>query len=284
MKTKLLITLLLLTLFVENSFSQNYIPMLDNSWNIVRAGFGGGQNLIINPGVDIIIGSFTYKKFIDPTSNTEVFLREDIATKKVYRRVNGNDQLLYDFNLQLSNSITLSGSTYTVTAVTDVNVNGGTRRRISLSNVFSSETWIEGIGSNRHPLKPTFEMPSDPYIYLTCSQQNGVNVYNHGIANGQPTPTDCSMLLSIEDMKYSNQKINFFPNPFKNKLTITTELNFENSTLKIFNSLGQLVKEINNLNGQTITLERGNLESGIYFAQITQNNKTLEINKIIIED
>jgi hypothetical protein len=285
MKTKLLFTLMLIAVFVENTFSQNYIPMLDNSWIMRTSGWGGSQNSIINPGIDVIIGSYTYKKFVDPTSNTDYFLREDISTKRVYRRIGGVDQLLYDFSLQLSNSITLSnGSTYTVGAITNVNVIGGTRRRISLSNGFLIETWIEGVGSNIHPLRPFFEMPSDPSIRVNCSMQNGVNVYNYGIANGLATPTDCSMLLSIEDIKFADSNINFLPNPFTDKLTISTDINFENSTLKIFNSVGQLVKEINNLYGQTLIIERGNLKSGIYFAQIVQNNKVFKVNKIMVED
>jgi hypothetical protein len=285
MKTKLLFTLLLLTLFVKNSHAQAYIPMLDSSWIIRTSSWGGSYDRIINPGIDVVIGSYTYKKFIDPMTNAEVLLREDISTKKVYRRIGSNDQILYDFSLQLSNSITLSnGSTYTVTAITTVNVIGGTRRRISLSNGFFSETWIEGVGNRTHPLKPSFEMPSDPSVTVYCSEQNGVNVYNFGIANGQTTPSDCSLLLGLEEIEFADSKINFLPNPFTDKLTISSEINYENSTLKLFNSIGQLVKEMNNLNGQTIIIERGNLKSGIYFAQIIQNNEVLIVNKIIIKD
>ena len=265
--------------------------MLNNStWNIVSANFGGSQNLIINPGIDVVIGSNTYKKYIDPTTDSEVFLREDISAKKVYRRINGNDQLLYDFSLQVSNTITLSdGNIYTVQSISDINVNGGTRRRFSLIHfigtfVVNSETWIEGVGSNRNPLKPAFEMPSDPYIYLTCSAQNGLNIYNSGIANGQPTPTDCSMLLSVNDLNYLKKEINFIPNPFKTELVITRKLNFENSTLKIFNSIGQLMKEVTNIYGHNIIVKRENLKSGIYFIQLLENGKFISTNKIIISD
>ena len=293
MKTKLLFTFVLLTLFMEKSSSQNYIPMLNNStWNLVSSNFGGNQNLVIGPGIDVVIGSYTYKKFSDPSVySSDNYVREDISAKKVYRNVGGVDQLLYDFSLQVSDNIILSdGKNYTVQSITNVNVNGGTRRMFNLIHYIgtfagNSETWIEGVGSNRHPLKPQYEMYlSDPYIYLTCSAQNGVNIYNHGIANGQPTPTDCSMLLSVEDIKLLTQEINFSPNPFKTELLITTKFNFENSTLKIFNSIGQLVKEVNNINGQNIIVKRENLESGIYFTQLTENGKLISINKIIISD
>lgn len=293
MKTKLLFAFVFLIFLVENSFSQAYIPMLDNStWNIVSANFGGSQNLVIGPGTDVVIGSYTYKKFTDPSVyNTDNYIREDIAAKKVYRNVGGVDQLLYDFSLQVSDNIILSdGKNYTVQSITNVNVNGGTRRMFYLIHYIgtfpgNSETWIEGVGSNAHPLKPKYEMfMSDPYIYLTCSAQNGITIYNHGIANGQSIPTDCSMLLSTQDIKHFTQEINFYPNPFKTELLITTKSNFENATLKLFNSIGQLAKEVNNLHGENISIKRDNLTSGIYFAQLTQNGTLISNHKIIIAD
>ena len=293
MKTKLLFTFVFLTFLVENSFSQAYIPMLNNSsWNIVSANFGGSQNLVIGPGVNVVVGSYTYKKFTDPSIySSDNYIREDVSTKKVYRNVGGIDQLLYDFSLNVSDNIILSdGKNYTVQSITNVNVVGGTRRMFSLIHYIgtfagNSETWIEGVGSNRHPLKPQYEMIfSDPYIYLSCSAQNGINIYNHGIANGQPTPTNCSMLLSLDEISNLSKEINFSPNPFKTELLISTKFNFENSTLKIFNSIGQLVKEMNNLNGENIIIKRENLNSGIYFAQLIQNGKLISNHKIIITD
>lgn len=286
MRTKLLFTFLIFNFLVESSFSQTYIPMLNNStWNIVIANFGGSQNAIINPGIDVIIGSYTYKKFIDPTTSTDVFIREDINTKRVYRYINGADRILYDFSLQVSNSIILgNGYTYTVNSITNIDVNGGTRRKFTLTNGFFNETWIEGVGSNSHPLKPSYELPSDPYIYLTCSAQNGMNIYNHGIANGQTTPSNCSMLLGIEDQEYSNSKIIFSPNPFKSELLINSIIDLQNSTLKIYNPTGELVKEINNLNGKNIIVKRENLKNGFYFAKLLQNEKLITTHKIIISD
>lgn len=291
MKTKLLFTFVFLTLLVDKSSSQNYIPLLNNSsWNIIIAGQLGGQNYVINPIANIVIGSNNYQQYLDPYTNTDVFLREDVAAKKIYRNIGGSDQLLYDFSLQVSNTIILpDGKLYTVQSISDINVNGGTRRRFNLLHfigtfVARSETWIEGVGSPNHPLKPQYELPADPYIYLTCSAQTGINIYNNGIANGQQNPTDCSMLLSVNDINHLKQKINLSPNPFKNELLITRKLYFENSTFKIYNSIGQLIKQIGNLSGQNIIIKRDNLNSGIYFTQLIENGQIISTDKIIISD
>ncbi len=284
MRKKLLFILLIISsLSTEFSISQTYVPFLNNSsWNITVANFGGQYNLIINQGTDVVIGSFTYKKFIEPYYQNDVYIREDVTTKRVYKLVNGFDQLLYDFSLQVSNTITLSnGLTYTVTSITDVNVSGGTRRKFNLYNFAGGETWIEGVGSNNHPLIPHYELPSDPYIYLTCSAQNGQSIYNHGLANGS-TPTDCSMLLSTNDYQNLNKQISFYPNPFNTELTISSETSLENLTLKIFNSLGQLVKEIENLNGNSIKINRENINNGIYQLQLIKNDKIINRSSVII--
>ncbi|MGL2967164.1 T9SS type A sorting domain-containing protein [Flavobacterium sp. XGLA_31] len=277
MKTKLLLLSITLMSFLPKSLAQNYIPMLDNnaSWNITVANFGGNTNLIIEPGVNVTIGAYTYKKIHDPFFNTDVYLREDTSTQKVYRMVNNVDQILYDFSLTNGSYITLAnGITYQVT-LSNINVIGGTRKQYYLhsSNMFvENEIWIEGIGNNRHPLMPTYEMFfSDPYIYLTCSAQNGVNVYNHAIANGQTTPTDCSMLLSTDN--FNLHTVNFIPNPATNQLTIVSDQPFENALLSLYNSVGQLVKKINNIYGNQIIITRENLSEGIYFAQLTQNEQ-----------
>lgn len=293
MKTKLPISILLLVFSFSSSYSQTYIPMLNNStYNLVSANFQGPENLLLTPGNDVVIGSHTYKKYSDPTPyNSDNYIREDVVAKKVYRNVAGSDQLLYDFSLQVGNTITLSdGKIYTVNSITNVNVIGGQRRMFYLIHYIgtfpgNSETWIEGVGSNRHPFKPTYEMYfSDPYIYTSCSAQNGVSIYNHGIANGQTTPTDCSMLLNTNDEIYLSNKISFSPNPFKEKLTISSTLNFENSILKIYNSIGQSVKEIKDLNGSIVTIEKEDLKSGIYLFQISQNGKIITTKKILVTD
>lgn len=290
MKTKLLLTTLVVVLCCGTTFSQTYVPMLNNStWNLVSANFFGNENLMMGPGTDVVLGPYTYKKYIDPTMyNSDNYVRENVATKKVYRNVNGVDQLLYDFSLQLGNTIVLSdGLTYTVQSITNVNVIGGTRREFFLVNWIGTiagrtETWIEGVGSPRHPLKRESEMIfSDPYIYTTCSAQNGVVIYNHGIANGQSTPTDCSMLLTTQEMNTIESTM--YPNPFRSELNITTRHSLSNASLQLYNSIGQLVKEMDNLNGTTITLQRDHLLSGVYILKLEENNQIISSAKVVVE-
>lgn len=75
-----------------------------------------------------------------------------------------------------------------------------------------------------------------------------------------------------------------YPNPFSVQTIINTTEILNNATLSVSNCFGQLVKQLNNLSGQTIILNRDNLPNGVYFLQLHQNNKLVQSGKIIIAD
>jgi hypothetical protein len=227
------------------------------------------------------VGGIIYKKFFDPYYNNNVYLREDVATRKVYKLVNNVEEMLYDFSLVHGQSITLSnGNTYTV-HISTANVVGGTRKQVTLQHqFFQGETWIEGVGSNRHPFVRTYTMPSDPHVYLTCSAQNGENVYNHGVVNGNP-PTDCSMLLSTIDNE--RKAVAVYPNPFSTVLTVDLAQPVQNADIEIFDIQGKLLRSAKT-SGQSISITRDGLHPGLYLLKISENNVLVWTQKIVIEN
>ena len=279
---------LLLILVTGNVFSQAYIPVLNNSsWIVTVSGFGGSQNFTISQSGEQTIGIHTYQKFGSSTSSTEYLLRENVDERKVYKNIDGNDVLFFDFNLNLADNITLAnGQTYVVLALTNINVNGGQRKQWYLNNISSpfgfDEVWVEGVGNTSHPLIASYEMVSDPVFNLRCSFQNGENVYNQGLANGG-TATEC-VTLGVYDTDHSASEIAFAPNPFQTDLTISSDLSLKNSTLKMYNAIGQLVKETNHLSGNRFSLTRDNLTAGLYLIQLFENGKLVTSKKILVAD
>jgi hypothetical protein len=81
-----------------------------------------------------------------------------------------------------------------------------------------------------------------------------------------------------------NNNYTIFPNPFNTDTTIQTIDNFKNATLLIYNSYGQEVKQVNNLEGQSVSLLRDNLPVGLYYIKLTEKNKVIAAEKIIIKD
>lgn len=284
MKQKV-IAILILLIFNIKAFSQEYFPLLDNSaWTVLVSDFGGTETKYYSEIGESIIGSYIYKKYVSLT-NEEYFLRENLDEKKVYKLVNGNDVLLYDFSLHVSDNITLiDGENYNVESITNINVNGGQRRQFYLRNINSpwlDEYWIEGVGRRTHPLLAKNEFFTDPEYYLLCSYQGGgINIFNFGIANGGST-TSCT--LSVGEQYNSSKKIGFAPNPFDNELIITSQIDLSKSTIKLFNSIGQNVREIKNISGKRYILNRENLNSGLYLVKIYENGKEIIAKKLIIK-
>lgn len=75
-----------------------------------------------------------------------------------------------------------------------------------------------------------------------------------------------------------------FPNPFFAEATLRTNKIFKNASLIFYNSIGQKVKQIDNITGQEVTLYRDKLPSGLFFLYLTQDNKKITIGKLAITE
>jgi len=86
--------------------------------------------------------------------------------------------------------------------------------------------------------------------------------------------------------EFSTLQHNFtlFPNPFSAQTTLQTDILLNNATLTIYNCFEQTVKQIKNISGHTITMQRDNLASGLYFIHVTEDNKVIMANKLVIND
>jgi hypothetical protein len=81
----------------------------------------------------------------------------------------------------------------------------------------------------------------------------------------------------------TNDQMSIFPNPFVSETTVQTGKPVKNATLTIGNCFGQTVKQLTGISGQTITLSRDQLPSGMYVIRLTEDNKTCT-HKLIITD
>ncbi|GIV29810.1 MAG: hypothetical protein KatS3mg028_1342 [Bacteroidia bacterium] len=95
----------------------------------------------------------------------------------------------------------------------------------------------------------------------------------------RPSPS-----VGISTFNYPAINITVYPNPFSTQTTLQTNKNLKDATLTVYNVYGQQVKQIKNISGQTITLFRDNLPSGLYFVRLTQDNKIITADKLVITD
>ncbi len=92
---------------------------------------------------------------------------------------------------------------------------------------------------------------------------------------------DPNAIAGINEIK-NKISLTVYPNPFSTETTLQTAVSLKNATLSVDNSFGQAVAQIKNITGQTVTFSRDNLASGLYFAQLTQDNKIIAAAKLVI--
>lgn len=69
-----------------------------------------------------------------------------------------------------------------------------------------------------------------------------------------------------------NIEIDICPNPFSTSTTLKINQILNAATIAVFNSFGEQVKQINNISGNKLTIDGNDLQSGIYFLQLTENH------------
>ncbi len=296
MKAKLLLATALLLAFFGTATAQ-YHPFLNNSSWIVNDWVSccmPPEVHTIQEGTATVIGDYTYTMFNDPFPTQDsgaviptVYLREDGAAKKVYKRVDGVDTLLYDFSLENGDTVSQYGFTFTAT-VDQIAVNDGVRKRITLRSVELyhgeqlKQIWIEGVGTTAHPFYPERNMYAVAssgggyQIRTRCSFQNGEHVF--GNANCVPTST-----LATQSQTAVVKQIVLAPNPFATEMTISSETALQNASFKLYDAQGRLVQQLENINGKTATIKRENLNSGWYVGQLFENGKPIKTAKVIIQ-
>src|SRR5215203_3671538 len=137
-----------------------------------------------------------------------------------------------------------------------------------LSNLWT-ETWIEGIGSSNglHYVGVYFCL-FDYYPELNCFKENDTLKYQN------VNYSDCFYNTVGISEKFFKNNFELFPNPFS-EFTI---LKFENPlqetfTLNVMNADGRTVVKYENISGNDIKIEREQLNNGIYFFQLMNENQ-----------
>lgn len=318
MKKLLLITA---SIFVSvQLLAQSYIPIPDTNatWNIHEQGYIPcatsnfqwlNRDMTIFISGDTVFNGFTYKKLyatgIEYTSeiiglfcndnlsssfNNQPYgaFRNDTAAKQVWFIRYGfcsTPGVMFDFSLNVGDSLTsvdgcgVSSVNGVVLADTSI-VYGGLPRRVMLygynysMSFWETSTIIEGIGSTLAGLFDAyhhFEYNSS----LICFAHNDTTVYPNNT-------TSCDLITAVQEWAKTKAGISVFPNPCSGEIKISFPEPI-NSVLKLYNSFGTVVhtEVINQKSDVELNLQR--YPSGIYFAQVSNNNKIYS-QKIIIQN
>ncbi|MBI4932010.1 MAG: T9SS type A sorting domain-containing protein [Bacteroidetes bacterium] len=252
---------------------------------------------------DTTINSVSYKKLYRQDSTMGAIyqggLTEDSLTKKVYMNQSGNVFLLYNFSANVGDTVMTIGFGMGQPAIVDkidsIQLQDGTYRKlfhsitsgVSPLDSFAFYT-IDGIGNLQELLGLNYTEQS---WTILCYKYNDSLQFINPFKNACHVPTFNNTGISEYNSSFT---ISINPNPFSTQTTLQIDpvgnlsngagIPLHNATLTIYNSFGQAVKQIKNISGQTVTLTRDNLPGGLYFFRITQDNKTITTDKLVITD
>ena len=91
----------------------------------------------------------------------------------------------------------------------------------------------------------------------------------------------CVLLTSIEE-KDEIGDINIYPNPFTSQTNINFSEYQNNSTIKILDLQGKVIKSIN-FSGKEFELDKDAMQAGMYLMQVTDDKQNFTSKKILIQ-
>ncbi|MEI6122103.1 MAG: T9SS type A sorting domain-containing protein [Bacteroidota bacterium] len=110
---------------------------------------------------------------------------------------------------------------------------------------------------------------------ISCSPTRSLLTTTHSNIINNNTTVSVSKLVK-------ENGVTIYPNPFTSSTTISFNELQKNTTIKITDILGKEIKTIN-YTGRQLVMDKGEMQSGIYFVQITDEQKHIYNRKIIIQ-
>ena len=226
---------------------------------------------------DTIINSISYKKIYTKQNSSSYSysggVRQDIANEKIYKigltgveqDVSVNQHLVVGDTL---NILPCNGAMIII-KVDSVMVGANFNKRYNLkcTDSIAAGTYIVGVGEEGWSVTEYADG-------IACFSVNNINQFG--------SAPYCKV-ISVDELSNEN-KIVLSPNPFTSSASLQSTIPLHNATLTVYNSQGQKVKEIKNITGLAVTVQRDNLPVGLYFLRLTEDNKTFATEKLIITD
>lgn len=281
MKMKNPIYLVLFTILTITTYGQDYFPLIEENktWNVLSVTFQppfdtSFSTITCKISGDTIISSESYKKLYssyegNPENwNIWCFMRED-SNKRVWLRMDSEEDeyLMYDFSIGVGDSVLIGimGTVYLVVdSISEITINQTERKKYWLSCTMMpeySETWIEGIGSNKGICWSGSANVVGGWSWFLCMSENGELIYMN------PNYESCYLFTEIEEIEKSSLKI--FPNPTKNTLSIENIENIDIESISLLNTKGQLIKQFDS---NKTSFDISNISSGCYVLKIKHKN------------
>ena len=217
--------------------------------------------------------------FVHFETQPTCFIRS--SNKQMYIRMPNDtaEKLLYDFDLEVGDTLPVTYNNYfynvTVAAIDSIFTPYGYKKRFALAGSTWSQYLIEGIGHSRGLIEPLVN-PSDCTFNLNCFGYNDSAYYpSAGLT--------CDVAIGIIEQKAKIES-SVYPNPFSERTTFYFNASLNQPELILHSVLGQKVLTLKGNNSNHLDLERGELNSGVYFYEVKQNGMLISNGKLMIKN
>jgi len=249
---------------------------------------------------DTIISSYTYKKIFKKGTNTHYnavgmplgvityinttasfFLRSAGTSIFIRYPHQSTEQLLYDFNLAVGDTVASSDATCgeicTVVAIDSISTPYGFRKRFELDYSPSPTTvyLYEGAGSSGGIIECVGGMFLSGTNQLLCYSMDSTAYFPSG-------GTGCELALEVPALT-KKYEASVFPNPFSSQTVFEFGKELKEASLSIFNAGGQKVKTVL-FSGSSLVFERQELPAGFYYYRLQNNDKEIMTGKLVISN
>ena len=237
--------------------------------------------------------SVTYYKYFngDTAYLPPVFTYQSTDTVYYYNTIYSKYFPLYIFNVLQGDTLVFHSPVIpfptsdtlwraVVDSVTSLIISSDTLQRVwttPLDNYAFHGSYIEKLGCDFLMLHQN--------LGLIIEHDGPMRCYSDSIIsyNFNTFPCDYRLTTGINEIE-NYSRLSISPNPFSAQTVLQTDNLLKNATLSIVNCFGQTVSHIKNISVQTIVFSRDNLASGLYFVRLTEENKTIAVDKLVIAD
>ena len=285
---KTLFIAVLLALAATNLKAQDYEPIIQegNEWHTL--------DVIVNPGFppndhyttlvhwisdDTLVEGVRYTKVLETrngegTPRLAALLREENGN--VWKRESSTDLLLYDFTAQVGDTVRFGdfAESFVVDSISFEQIGGVDRKKIWFGleyditgEPYAIETWTEGIGSDMGLLFSGWFYATGGYYQALCFHQNGELLWQNEYYG-------TCMIDAVEELDIS--PISLYPNPTSDVVLIE---GVEAAEVLVYNSIGQLVKTLQNSN----EISAADLPEGLYLLWITDIEGIRHVARMVKE-
>lgn len=283
--------LILTTILIQQyfSFGQSYESIFGDtstSWAIAKEIPDAMYTDSIFTATDTSFDGHNYKSVKD-LSYDYGFIREDTTLGQVwfYSKDDNTEYLIMDLTLSVGDSFQINTFQGTEFPIVDsvYFMNGKKHIRFNyVLQIWSEQEkliFIDGIGANAGILFQHQFGGMTLRSYMLCKYKDNQLVYSNTIFGG-----DCYVLRTGLSDNSINSSWTLFPNPFSNFTLLKIPRNDnQKCTLQIFNSVGQIAFQLDNITADQIIIDGKKIQNGLNFFKVFNNTHIIATGKLIVD-